>query len=529
MNLKEIIRYIKRHTDYAPANEDYRDFLVDTINTARDRAYAEHDWTFMYRKAEVPLRSEWGPAQVMEDLIEAGLSPAGYPDSGEAEMVGGSRIVELRGPVVRLVTRRWDFIGQPLRIDGREYRIQMINVGAGGIGASVWVDQPLHRQAVTRDWSIIPRRVQLPPDAARVSAVTMRRIPLTDQRPINYNLEVVANIHSRQFDLDLLDGASDPCMFVIDPVEEIPAAGSLGIEVEDASPDTNFDGFYEFAWCYVGPGETFGPLSEPAIADLRERDGTTQKATLTPLEPDGTVAWWQTNANTSDPYPYPQEKPYHKALFVNVNFDPQTGARKGPPVWRQVPAGAQRQPGPSILGSNEENARPYYLSTTTTWSMLNSIFLAGTRDTRQWASRNGLIESGSIYPWLNRGVREPGFPIPGLPVQSATKLGAQERLIADLLYVAQPRRLDKDTDTPTCPPDFVPAIYFLALADVCMFANDEQKASMYRGWYEAHIGKMRGKYARTGTATWVAGPNRFGRAQDGIWTATVLDTIARNS
>lgn len=553
MNLRELRDYVLAHSDYRPSNTEYRDFVNGAIQEAYFRLYMERPWTFRHVQNEAFLQSALNSAEATSDLDRRG-----YPYTAPVGLIykAGSRLATATAPILRLggykevPMNRWDWIGQDL-VDGlgQVHKILWVDQGVddqSGPLTRIYVDTPFRRAALAgenpdQEWEIVPRRTFFPPTVAQVSSAVLTDTPYRETAggPRDWRLEIVTHDFFRDrsrwgsFDSQ---SAGFPNWLVLENYEQIPPAGQWTAAVVEDEESNLPTGYYEFAWCFLGPGRAHGPLSEPVTVQVTQ---SSQAIDLVFTGPDD--APWQSYAIQAESYAggprYTDpgvESAYPKGLFINTNVDPTTGERRGPPRWMSVPAGA-------FISATDFASGDYALAYgNLPWDalnggrLLNVTWLRSAAQTVLYRDCGGMVQAGAVYPYLSAGVGanlDPVpvtdfIPIPPPPTEDATVL-EQKQLAITLSYWIKPEPLVMDTSVPAMPPEFHQVIADRALADICMFGNDETKAQLYERRYADGVARLTKRYVVEHGATYVRqdafAPSRW----DGIWTATVQSYLGR--
>ena len=566
VNLKQLREYVTAHSDYRPANSEYRDFVNGAVNEAYFRLYMERPWTFRHVEAEAFLQSALNNAEATSDLARRGI-PLSDPNGVGLFYRAGSRLVTFNAPVLRLggfseiPMTRWDWIGQDL-VDrtGQVHKIQWIESGvdpANYPNTRVFVDTPFREAALAGvnpdyEWEIIPRRAFLPPTVAQVSSATLLDTPYRNaSSPRQWNLDVVTHDYFRAsrppYDLD--SGSSEPSYLVLDNFEQIPPASGWNIEITTPGGATLAVGFYELAWCFLGPGRAHGPLSEPTTVEITELGQAIQFIFAGPDgDPLGSYAIINESyaggprfQQSGGPYGPAGQSGMHQAampkgLFINTNVDPTTGERLGPPRWQSIPAGAFIPQADFTSGDYAIGFANQPYDATASGTIVNGGWLRSFAQTQTYRDCGGMIQAGSVYPYLSPGS---GFdlapapntdydPIPPSPLAEGTVL-EQKQLALTLGYWLKPEPLTLDTSVPAMPPEFHQIIADRALADVCMFGNDETKAQLYERRYTDGVARLTRRYVTEHGATYVRQGIQSGSRWDSVWTATVQSYLGRRS
>lgn len=549
MNLSQLREYVVAHSDYRPANTEYREFLDGVIQEAYNRLYMERPWTFRHVQADAFLQSALNNAEASSDLARRGI-PLPDPEGVGIIYKAGSRLATFTAPVLRLggfsaiPMNRWDWIGQEL-VDrtGQVHRIQWIDSGvdpANYPNTKVWVDTPFRTDALFDDsvdyeWEIIPRKTFLPPTVAQVSGATL----LGTKPDWNWPLEVATHdfFWTRNGrPLESASGSRGPSYFVLDNFQQIPPASGWALGVVENNDSTLASGFYELAWCYLGPGRAHGPLSEPAVAEVT---GPNQAIQFTFAGPDGDPAGSYTIENESyaggPRFQHPMvSAAMPKGLFINTNVDPSTGERLGPPRWQSIPAGALIPQADFSSGDYAIGFANQPYDALSSGEIVNAGWVRSFSQTELYRDCGGMAQAGSVYPYLSPGA---GFdlapapntdfdPIPPSPTGQGTVL-EQKRYTITLSYWLKPEPLVMDTSVPAMPPEFHQIIADRALADICMFANDEVKAQIYERRYNDGVARLTRRYTSEHGASYVRQAIGEAGRWDSIWTATVQSYLGR--
>lgn len=552
MNLRELREYVMAHSDYRPGNTEYINFVNGAVQEAYNRLYMERAWNFRHVQGRSFLQSALNSAEATSDLDRRGI-----PHATDVGLIykAGSRLATFTHPVLRLGgyadigLNRWDWIGQELVVQGEVHRILYIDSGVDDESypvTKVYVDTPFRQSALIESnpdytWEVVPRRTFLPPTAAQVSQAVLTDTPYreTNGGPQDWKLEIVTHDYfrdrSRWGSFDSTSGGF-PSWFVIENHEQIPPASHWVAAVIDDEASTLAAGFYELAWCFLGPGRAHGPLSEPLTLQVT---GAGKALAINFAGPD--AAPWGAYGISGESYaggPLYQdpgvESAYPRGLFINTNVDPTTGERKGPPRWMSLPAGA-------FIPQAEFTSGAYAIGfANQPWDglnsarMLNGAWIRSSAQTQLYQDCGGMVQAGAVYPFLSPGsgadlgpVPATDFdPIPPSPTADATVL-EQKQLALTMSYWAKPVPLVMDTSVPAMPPEFHQVIADRALADICMFGNDETKAQLYERRYADGVARLTKRYVAEHGATYVRQDIQGSSRWDSVWTATVQSYLGR--
>ena len=498
MNLIEMRRAIANRTDLDPEESSYLDQMTLLLNTAYEEVWGEAVWDFAQRLSYLPMYPDLSSERNGDSLVTTN---------------DGSRVVTFSVAIPVLTFKKDIWEGNVVEIQGREYTILQVNSTT-----ELVTTEPIRHPAVAgvspvtvtgqTDWKIKARYYTLPEDCVQILSLAHRDAPVPGSAQgyrqkiwgLANRVEEVAG-----FDQDRTQDFAE--FYVPIPPTVVPPAEELSQASTNVAADVNGTfrhGYYfEFCWCFMSPDGTLGPLSKPDVQIVSTDVGNpTYNAyiTLSFTSYDGILMANRAVSYATRGAPEPLEG-LRKRVFFNANFNRKTGERLGEPKWLSVTNGLAA---PSDTTSNANDPVIALDSESQIDLLYESGLHPGNPEYQEWDGSHKRIR-----PWPRVDAYDQQYSD---NVVAATRPVAGEDYFrrAELRYLAKPRRLRYDTDTPALPWQMHQIIVNKALIQVYLKSNNLSLASYYEKLVDKQMRKFKARYLSKEDFTWQRGRFNMG-------------------
>ena len=473
MNLTEVRNKIKSITDYSPELAVYNEQLDILINDAYNALWTEKRWKFAQKTIFMDI---W------PDIVP--LQPNGT-STINASVTNNRRRVTFSGPIRAMETYPYEWEGQVIAIQGRDYLIDAVISGT-----EIRLREPFRGTTNVDDdtWKIKHRFYDLPADAIELLGLTHKDTPAVGKIP-PYGA-VRGMTARREEDLNLREDFTNFYAEAYVPygTSNVPPAevtGASGTTVVSATIPVGT--YLEVCWAFeTDGGKKVGALSEPFIAQVTGQQNAIEVKFRTW---DGVAVAAPAYTDGVDQVMNPFEG-LRKRVYFNQNFNLTTGVRNaGLPVWREVTLGSTAAvPGIPGLNTSEDPVR-----VADTVSFYNIVSLTQVNPgNKRYIDFDGLHLRFRPYP---RPIGSDFVYLysPGVP---DTSNDANERQFRrwECRYYRKPTRLGLPTDTPELPIEFHQLVVYKVLHDIYSKHDNLNQARNYEKKYDAEVTRLAKRY-----------------------------------
>jgi hypothetical protein len=476
VNLTEIRNKVKSITDYSPELAPYNEQLDLLINDAYNAIWTEKRW-------------KWAQKTIFMDIWPdvVPLQPDGTTKN--AGVVNNRRRVTFSGPVRALDSYPYQWEGQIIEIQGRDYFIDQVISGT-----EIRLRDPFRGTTNVDDltWKIKHRFYDLPADAIEILGLVHKDTPaagkippygavrgITARREEDLNLrEDFTNFYSEAY---IPYGTSN-----VPPAENLEATTT---EIVGAIPNNTY---LEFCWAFeTDGGKKVGALSNSVIVKAGTPQGGPGGIQLKFITWDGVAVQAPTYANDTDQV-MNQFEGLRKRIYFNQNFNRSTGVRlAGLPVWREVTVGSTYV-APAFPGLDTETDPVRVLDTSATYTVINLDQV--NPGNKRYIDYDGLHlrfrpyprPIGSDFVYLFSSGQGGANPINNAPERQFRQWECR--------YYRKPHRMGLQTDTPEFPIEFHQLVVYKVLHDIYSKHDNLSQAQNYKKKYDDEILRLEKRY-----------------------------------
>lgn len=472
MNLTEARNKVKSITDYSPELAVYNEQLDILINDAYMALWTEKRWAWAMRTIQMDIWPDVVPAQ-----------PDGVSIIN-ASVVNNRRRVTFSGPVRAIESYPYEWEGQVIAIQGRDYLIDAVVSGT-----EIRLREPFRGTSNVDDlsWKIKHRFYDLPADAIEILGLvhkdtpTVGKIPpygavrgITARREEDLNLrEDFTNFYSEAY---VPYGSSN-----VPSAELCAASGTMG---GTFGPNTSM----EFCWAYeTDGGHKVGALSEPFVAKLT---GQSTAFEIKFRTWDGQSVAAPAYADGIDQVMNPFEG-LRKRVYFNQNFNRSTGVRNaGLPVWREVTLGSTAVvPAIPGLATSED---PVRVADTVDFYIVRHPDQVNPGNKR-YIEFDGLHQRFRPYP-RPIGSDFVYLYAPGTEAPAVNDATERQFRRWECRYYRKPHRLGLPTDAFEFPVEFHQLVVYKVLHDIYSKHDNLSQATNYQRKYDTEIKRLEKRY-----------------------------------
>lgn len=474
MNLTEIRNKVKSVTDYSPELAVYNEQLDLLINDAYNAIWTEKRWKFAQKTIYMDIWPDLVPAQPNGTTII------------NASVTNNRRRVTFSGPIRAMETYPYEWEGQVIQIQGRDYFIDAVISGT-----EIRLREPFRGTTSVDDesWKIKHRFYDLPADAVEILGLVHKDTPAVGKIPPYGAVRAITA--RREEDLNLREDFANfysEC-YIPYGTSNVPPAevtGASGTTVVGASIPTGT--YLEVCWAFeTDGGKKVGALSEPFIAQVTGQQNAIEVKFRTW---DGVSVAAPAYVDGIDQVMNPFEG-LRKRVYFNQNFNRSTGVRNGGlPVWREVTLGATAvAPGIPYLSTSEDPVR--VPDTVDFYNIVNLNQVSP--GNKRYIDFDGLHMRFRPYP------RPIGSDFVYLFVAGTVEpavSNANERQFRrwECRYYRKPARLGLQTDTPEFPIEFHQLVVYKVLHDIYSKHDNLSQATNYERKYDKEIKRLEKRY-----------------------------------
>ncbi len=482
MNLIELRNKIKNITDYNPEVQSYLDDLDNLINDSYANIYTAKRWNFA---------QETNLMNIFPDILPSTLLTA--------TVVDGIREVTFNVDIQDFKEDPREFEGQIFQFEDRDYTIDQVITDK-----IIRLREPFRgTTGVHSDkWKIIHRHYNLPPDLIEILNLAHSDTPVAGVANLHGKKAGLAKRRAEELNLEVDRTATNSEVYVMLTPVDIPAGKKFGPATITTVPlvPTGFlpNTSWEFAWAFLHDG-IVGPLSQPQIVNIGAQEGGTFPVINLKLE-----QWDDQPTKSSvfspllDVYTTPLEG-FKKVLVYNSNFDHNTGERRGLPLWRYVRA--------SGLIKTRHDWQKFVIADDTDTAVIGHSSMVGPGNER-YIEVDG--QHQRVRPWP----RPQGFDKEFAKDDPKDLYHRQFRQWV-LRYLAKPKQLCADTDSPEMPYEFHQLIVYSVLFEVFTKANNSSMAMLYDKKIHDAIKVLERRYIDRTDVFWQRG--QFGITHNGVY------------
>lgn len=475
MNLTEIRNKVKSVTDYSPELAVYNEQLDLLINDAYNAIWTEKRWKFAQKTIYMDIWPDLLPAQPNGTSVI------------NASVTNNRRRVTFSGPIRAMETYPYEWEGQIIQIQGRDYFIDAVVSGT-----EIRLREPFRGTTKVDDlsWKMKHRFYDLPADAIEILALVHKDTPAVGKIPPYGAVRAITA--RREEDLNLREDFTNfysEC-YIPYGTSNVPPAevtGASGTTVVGAGIPAGT--YLELCWAFeTDGGKKVGALSEPFIAQVTGQQNAIEVKFRTW---DGVSVAAPAYVDGVDQVMNPFEG-LRKRVYFNQNFNRTTGVRNaGLPVWREVTLGSTAvPPGIPYLSTSEDPVR-----VPDTVDFYNIVSLTQVSPgNKRYIDFDGLHLRFRPYP------RPIGSDFTYLYAAGAggeaPSNAANERLFRrwECRYYRKPPRLGLQTDTPEFPIEFHQLVVYKVLHDIYSKHDNLAQASNYQRKYDTEVKRLEKRY-----------------------------------
>lgn len=479
MNLTELRNKVKSITDYSPELASYNEQLDILINDAYMALWTEKRW-------------KWATKTIFKDIWPdiVPLQPDGTTKN--AAVINNRRRVTFSGALASLVSYPYEWEGQIIEIQGRDYFIDQVIAGN-----EIRLREPFRgtTKADDQTWKLKHRFYDMPDDLIELLYLGHRDTPSVGKLPPYGAVRGLMNRSEEDVNLreDYTSFFSEA--YIPYSPSVIPTAEKLGYEATLVGGGTiPFGTYLEICWAFeYDGGKKVGPLSAPTIVQAGVNEGDLSLPSGIQLN----FLTWDDLAVIAPAYVdsvdqvMNQFEGERKRIYFNQNFNRTTGQRLGGlPVWREITLGSTATvPGTPGLSTSEDPVR--VLDTVGSYTLLHlNQVNPGNKRYIEWDGSHFRFRPyprpiGSDFTYLF----VQGTAIP--EVNNAT-----ERLFRqwEMRYYRRPHYLGLQTDTPEMPVEFHGLIIYKVLHDIYSKHDNLSQAQNYKKKYDDEITRLEKRY-----------------------------------
>jgi hypothetical protein len=474
-NLTALREKIKNITDYSPELQQFNDQLDELINDAYYQIWTHKRWNFATKLIDWPFLIDMTPRRDQDTVGAANVNAA---------VTEGSRLVTFSGSMDRLGEYADLWEGQPIEIQGYEYKISVVVSDS-----RVMLDRKFFGTTKTDDetWKIKKRWYNLPEDCLELLYIGHRDYPyisVTGTTPPYGKQTGLMPRREEEYGLRADYAMNYAEAYIPSPTENIPAGEKLEVagSPEAITGDLTNNRYFEFCWAFLKEGKV-GPLSEPKIY---QNTGNDPAARLSFFAWDEQALYCKAFAETDDSPA--QWEGFDKKIYFNKNLDPDTGERTGLPCWIEV-VNAQTitagRPDPDYI-------KPVVVPHTSTYVDVRYLSQLD-NGSRRYIEVDGSHQRIRPYP------RVDGFDVE-IPEKFNTavppvKIQKHDYVKTGIMrYYKKPLDLLLPTDSPEMPYEFHQLIVYKALEIIYLKLGDASMAGVYEKKYEKAIKELEKRY-----------------------------------
>ena len=474
MNLTEIRNKIKSITDYSPELTTYNEQLDILINDAYNAIWTEKRWRWAQKVIFLDI---W------PDIVP--LQPDGTTKN--ANVLNNRRLVSFSGAIRALESYPYQWEGQIIEIQGRDYFIDQVISPT-----QIRLREPFRGTSDVDDitWKFKHRFYDLPADAIEILGLVHKDTPAVGKIPPYGPVRGITA--RREEDLNLREDFTSFYSEAYIPygTSNVPAAEVVGAAATTVGGASVPLGTYmEFCWAFeTDGGMKVGALSEPQIAQITGQNNAFEIKFRTW---DGIAVAAPAYVDATDQQ-MNQFEGLRKRIYFNQNFNRTTGVRlAGLPVWREVTIGSTFV-APGTPGLDTEPDAVRVLDTVDFYNIVSLTQL--NPGNKRYIDYDGLhlrfrpyprpIGSDFTYLFV-AGAVEP------VPINDAVERQFRQW---ELRYYRKPFRLGLQTDTPEFPIEFHALIVYKVLHDIYSKHDNLSQAQNYARKYEESIKRFQKRY-----------------------------------
>jgi hypothetical protein len=471
VNLVELRNRVKQVTDFAPELGVYNEALDLLINDAYMALWTEKRWKFAQKTTFIDI---W------PDLV------ASQPNltTVNANVVSNRRAVSFSGAVLALASYPYQWEGQIIEINGRDYFIDQVLSST-----SIRLREPYRGlPGAVSNWRMKHRFYDLPSDAIELLGLIHKDTPAVGKIPPYGPVRGITC--RREEDLNLREDLTSFYSQAYIPygTSNVPPAETFTFETQGITGTIPNGTFLEFCWSFeTDGGKKVGALSESKVASVTVGGPSGIRITFKTFD----------NVDVAAPaYADPLDQTMNqfeglrKRLYFNQNFNRATGVRlSGLPVWREVTLGTTAVvPGVPGLSTAEDPARVGDTASTYTVASLAQV----NPGNKRYIDYDGLHLRFRPYP---RPIGSDFVYQYVLGVADASNDGTERQFRQwECRYYRKPQRLGLQTDTPELPIEFHNLIVYKALHDIFSKHDSLSQAQSYQRKYDTELKRLEKRY-----------------------------------
>jgi hypothetical protein len=472
VNLTEIRNKIKSITDYSPELTVYNEQLDLLIGDAYNAIWTEKRWRF----AEKTIFMDIWP-----DVS------AGQPDgtTKTVSVTNNRRRITFSGPIKALLSYPYQWEGQIIQIDGRDYFIDAVVSGS-----EIRLREPFRgtTAAANTSWKIKHRFYDLPPDAIEILGLMHKDTPAVGKIPPYGAVRGITC--RREEDLNLREDYTNYYSQCYIPygTSNVPPAET--VVLSQGTGTIPVGTYLEFCWAFeTDGGKKVGALSESAIFQITGQFAAGIVATFKSW--DGVTIASPVYTDTVDQV-MNQWEGLKKRVYFNQNFNRTTGIRNpGLPVWREVTYGPTATlPAMPYLNTSEDPVRVADIAGSYQIESLNQV----SPGNKRYIDFDGLHLRFRPYP---RPIGNDFYYdlLPGAEGELGYNTGNERQFRQwECRYYRKPSRLGLPTDTPEFPIEFHQLVIYKVLHDIYSKHDNLAQANNYQKKYEKEILRLQKRY-----------------------------------
>jgi len=486
MNLTEIRNKIKSITDYSPELAVYNEQLDILVNDAYNAIWTEKRW-------------KWAQKTIFMDIWPDLVSAQPNLTTVDANVISNRRAVSFSGAVLALASYPYQWEGQIIEINGRDYFVDQVLSST-----SIRLREPYRGiTGAVSNWKMKHRFYDLPADAIEILGLIHKDTPAVGKIPPYGAVRAITARKEEDFNLreDFTNFYSE--CYIPYGTSNVPPAETFTFETVGITGTIPNGTFLEFCWAFeTDGGKKVGALSESKVTSVTVGGPSGIRITFKTFDNVDVAA--PAYADQLD-QTMNQFEGLRKRLYFNQNFNRATGIRlSGLPVWREVTLGATATvPGVPGLSTAEDPA--LVLDTASTYIVASLAQV--NPGNKRYIEYDGLHLRFRPYP---RPIGSDFVYQYVLGVSAASNDGTERQFRQwECRYYRKPGRLGLQTDTPEFPIEFHQLVVYKVLHDIFSKHDNLSQAQNYQKKYNDEIKRLEKRYVDSIDIDLVRG--QFGR------------------
>lgn len=473
MNLTEIRNKIKSITDYSPELAVYDEQVDLLINDAYNAIWTEKRWKWAQKVIFLDIWPDLVPAQPDGTTITANVT-------------NNRRNVAFSNPIRALQSFPYQWEGQIIEIQGRDYTIDAITATVGLI-----LREPFRGTTVALDstWIIKHRFYDLPADAIEILGLVHKDTPAVGKLPPYGAVRAITA--RREEDMNLREDFTNfysQC-YIPYGTSNVPPAETCSLSTVGITGTIPVGTYLELCWAFLADGgKKVGALSESKIIAITGL--VTTGIVVNFLTWDGVAAAAPAFVNTIH-QEMNQFEGLKKRVYFNQNFNRTTGVRNaGLPVWREVTRGSTTIY-PATPGLN--SAPDAVIAADTASNFVINDLSQMNPGSKRYIDYDGLHLRFRPYP---RPIGADFTYLWAAGTADPTVNNAVERQFRqwECRYYRKPFRMGLQTDTPEFPIEFHQLVVYKVLHDIYSKHDNLAQANNYQRKYDTEIKRLQKRY-----------------------------------